>query len=316
MPSLNLISFVIPAMNEEDSIEELYSRIAMNMSNVENFDFEVLFIDDGSDDATWEKMKALYHANPSRVRAFRLRKNFGKSQALNLGFSKCAGDLVFTMDADLQDDPDEIPRFIAKLEQGYDLVSGWKENRKDPKSKTLPSKLFNKVTSLVTGIELNDFNCGFKLYRKTVIESIEVYGELHRYIPVLAHDYGFKIAEIGITHHERKHGVSKFGWERYTRGLLDLLTVLVTTRYLKKPSHLFGGLGLLFGLLGFLSLSYLILLWLFGSSGIGGRPLLLFGALSTMVSVQLISLGLLSELINKNQDFKSLSAAAISEELS
>jgi len=309
------ISFVIPVMDEEETIRELYLRIEKALAKRSIKNFEVIFIDDGSRDGSWNEMNKLKVDFPEHVKAIKFRKNFGKALALNTGFEWATGDLVFTMDADLQDDPDEISNFLDKLDEGYDLVSGWKQNRQDPISKTLPSKLFNKVTAKISGVNLHDFNCGFKLYRKEVIKHVDVYGELHRYIPVLANDFGFKIAEIPVKHHERKHGVSKYGWERYARGLLDLLTIVVTTKYLQKPNHLFGGLGMLFGFLGTVSLGYLIIIWFMGEA-IGNRPLLMFGVLSIMLSVQMLSLGLLSELINKNNKNTRANEQIIEETLS
>ena len=293
------LSFVIPVLNEEHTLEKLFFGIKEAVKKTRYKDFEVIFIDDGSTDSSWLVIETLKDNYTNNIVAIKFRKNFGKSLALYTGFLKAQGDLVFTMDADLQDNPAEIPNFINKLDEGYDVVAGWKKIRHDPLSKILPSKIFNKVTSMFSGIHLHDFNCGFKLYKKEVIKNIEIYGELHRFIPVLANYYGFKISEIAVKHNERQHGVSKYGYERYIRGFLDLLTVTITTKYLQKPNHLFGGLGILFGLIGFLSLSYLIILWFYGYS-IGHRPLLLFGILSAMLSVQMISLGLISELINKN----------------
>jgi glycosyltransferase involved in cell wall biosynthesis len=206
------------------------------------------------------------------------------------------------MDADLQDDPSEIPKFLEKIEQGYDVVSGWKSNRQDPLSKTLPSKLFNKMTAKLTGIPLHDFNCGFKAYRKEVLDGIKIYGELHRYIPVLAQELGYTNTEVSVKHNKREFGVSKYGWERYTRGLVDLLTVLATTRYLTKPGHLFGGLGVGAGLSGTLILGYLGILWFMGLGPIGTRPLFFIGILLVILSIQMISLGVLAELITRHND--------------
>ena len=295
------ISIVIPLFNEQDSIQSLYQRIASVMSDLKAKSYEVVFIDDGSTDSSWEQLLGLYNENPRHVKLIKLRKNFGKSAALNAGFNESCGEIVFTMDADLQDDPEEIPNFLDKLNEGFDLVSGWKKNRKDPFSKKMPSKIFNKITTLISGIKLNDFNCGFKAYRKEVLKFINLYGELHRYIPVLANEYGFKIGEITVRHHPRAHGSSKYGFERYARGFLDLLTVIVTTKYLQRPGHLFGGIGIGFGLFGTLSLIYLVIIWFLGYRPIGTRPLLLFGIMSTVLSVQLISLGLLAEHVNRGR---------------
>lgn len=295
------ISIVIPLFNEQDSLHPLFQRIVSVMSDIKHESYEVVFIDDGSTDNSWEQLLNLYNENPHHVKLIKFRKNFGKSAALNAGFNESCGEIVFTMDADLQDAPEEIPNFLDKLDEGFDLVSGWKQNRQDPFSKTLPSKIFNRITTRISGIKLNDFNCGFKAYRKDVLKFINLYGELHRYIPVLANEYGFKIGEIPVQHHPRAHGLSKYGFERYARGFLDLLTILVTTKYLQRPGHLFGGMGIIFGIFGTMSLTYLVILWFLGYRPIGNRPLLLFGIMSAVLSVQLISLGLLAEHINRSR---------------
>lgn len=297
------ISFVIPVKDEEKTLEPLFLEIKENVLKIDkSLALEVIFIDDGSVDQSWNKMVALAEQHSSYIKAIKLRRNFGKSYALACGFQQCTGDIVFTMDADLQDDPGEIYKFLEQIEKGYDVVSGWKINRQDPVSKTLPSKLFNWVTAKITGIALHDFNCGFKAYKKEALRDIKLYGELHRYIPVLAHEYGFISTEVRVKHNKREHGVSKFGWERYTRGFVDLLTVLVTTRYIKKPGHLFGGLGVLCGLLGTGFLVYLGILWLMGQGPIGTRPLFSVGILLEILSIQMLSLGFLAELITRHND--------------
>ncbi len=297
------LSFVIPVMDEEQTLDALYQGIKNTLHKVDStIQFEVIFIDDGSTDKSWETMSLLVKQNPDIVKAIKLRRNFGKAHALSCGFKTCTGDVVFTMDADLQDDPSEIPKFLEKIEQGYDVVSGWKSNRQDPLSKTLPSKLFNKMTAKLTGIPLHDFNCGFKAYRKEVLDGIKIYGELHRYIPVLAQELGYTNTEVSVKHNKREFGVSKYGWERYTRGLVDLLTVLATTRYLTKPGHLFGGLGVGAGLSGTLILGYLGILWFMGLGPIGTRPLFFIGILLVILSIQMISLGVLAELITRHND--------------
>lgn len=296
------LSFVIPVYNEEATIKPLFERIldVINLAEIDSY--EIIFVDDGSNDSSWIEINKLIKEHPQKIRGIRFRRNFGKSSALSAGFKKATGNIIFTLDADLQDDPAEVPKFLEKLESGYDLVSGWRKHRNDPFSKTLPSKLFNGVTSILTGVKLHDFNCGLKAYKKEVLDCIKVYGELHRYIPVLAHSLGFKISEVTVRHHRRKKGKSKYGLERYTRGFLDLLTVLATTHYLHKPGHLFGSLGLLFGAIGMTSLGYLTVLWFMEIRPIGTRPLFLFGILCIILSVQLISLGILAELITKNID--------------
>ncbi len=307
-----LISFVIPVKDEAGSLEELCQRIHAVMAGLPRYRFEIVFVDDGSEDPSWEIMQSLTRRHTDVVRALRLRRNFGKAFALAAGFEASRGDIIFTLDADLQDDPEEIPSFLTKLEQGYDLVSGWKQNRQDPVSKTLPSKVFNKVTAWLSGVPLHDFNCGFKAYRREVLQNIRIYGELHRYVPVLAHDMGFRIGEIPVRHHPRMHGRSKYGWERYARGFLDLLTVLATTRYRHKPGHLFGGLGLVFGLMGGAILTYLAILWFSGVGPIGNRPLFFVGILLVILSIQLISVGLLAELMTHHAG-QSLPPCAVVE---
>jgi len=301
---IKFVSFVIPAKDEQDTLVMLVDGIRASCAEQGISAFEIILIDDGSKDRSWPIMEELAQKHPGEVKVFRLRRNFGKAIALNVGFKVARGDVVFTMDADLQDDPKEIGRFIAELESGYDLVSGWKARRHDPLSKTLPSKVFNKITARVSGVKLHDFNCGFKAYRREVLKHIRLYGELHRYIPVLAHDAGFRIGEIEVHHHPRRHGKSKYGFERYVRGFLDLVTVLTTTRYLQRPGHLFGGLGVLAGLIGAAILGYLSILWLFNHP-IGDRPLLQLGSMMAVLSVQMISIGAIGELIvrmNKSEN--------------
>ena len=301
------LSFVIPVHNEEATLKLLFDKIKIVMSQNGIDSYEIIFIDDGSRDNSWREIADLANQNRQLIKAIKMRRNFGKSAALSAGFRNAAGRIIFTLDADLQDDPAEIPKFLNHLELGFDLVSGWRKQRNDPLSKTLPSKLFNAVACLLTGVKMHDMNCGFKAYRREVLQSIKLYGELHRYIPALANNLGFKIGEVVVEHHPRKHGKSNYGWERSARGFIDLLTVLATTQYLHKPGHLFGGLGLCFGLVGAVSLSYLIVIWFLNLAGmhfgpIGNRPLLFFGILCTILSVQLISLGILAELMARNVD--------------
>lgn len=291
------ISIVVPAKDEQDTLAALAEQIFAAVKALSQPSAaEIIFVDDGSVDDSWKVMTELAQAHPSNIRAIRLRRNFGKAAGLEAGFRLATGEIVFTMDADLQDDPKEIGRFLAKLDEGYDLVSGWKEKRNDPLSKTLPSKLFNSVTSWMTGVKLKDFNCGFKAYRREVIENVRLYGELHRYIPVLAQDAGFRVAEISVEHHPRRHGVTKYGLERYIRGFIDLITVMATTRYLQRPGHMFGGAAVLSGALGVFILAVLSILWLFGDP-IGGRPLFFLGLLLVILSVQLLSIGVIAELL-------------------
>ncbi|MEJ5349191.1 MAG: glycosyltransferase family 2 protein [Desulfosoma sp.] len=291
-----LLSFVIPVKDEESSLKELADRIFDAVRSCgPAYRSELIFVDDGSTDRSWEVIRSISGRYPEAVKAIRFRRNLGKAFALEAGFRKCDGDVVFTMDADLQDDPKEIPRFLKKLEEGYDLVSGWKKIRHDPLSKTLPSRVFNGVMAWVSGVKLHDFNCGFKCYRREVVNNLHLYGELHRFIPVLVADLGYRVGEIEVEHHPRLYGRSKYGWERYIRGFIDMLTVFATTRWMVKPGHLFGGVGMVLGLIGGLSLIYLFMVWLFGSQPIGKRPLLAFGVLMSLASLQMISLGVVAE---------------------
>ena len=294
-----LISVVIPTYNEQDSLHELADRLEHVLKSEAKGNYEVIFIDDGSDDNTYSVIKEINKRN-NRFKSIRFRRNYGKSAALSVGFKRAKGAVIITMDADLQDDPDEIPNLMAKIKDGYDLVSGWKKKRNDPINKTLPSKFFNFVTSKASGIKLHDFNCGLKAYRSETAKSLDIYGEMHRYLPVLAHWNGFRITEIPVLHHPRKHGVTKFGASRYVKGFLDLLTLLFTSRYLKRPLHFFGTLGTLLGLLGFGIDAWLTIEWLMGDTFLSNRPAALLGIGLIIVGVQLVSLGLLGEMIVKN----------------
>lgn len=288
------LSIVIPVFNESGSLDELYGQLKTVLTSLDR-PYEIIFVDDGSRDGTIEKLEIL-HAKDTMAKVVQLRDNFGKAVALSVGFEHAAGDIIFTMDGDLQDDPREIPRFLEMLDQGFDLVSGWKQERKDPVGKTLPSRIFNRVVSLMTGIQLHDFNCGFKCYRREVIQNVRIYGELHRFIPVLARWKGFRVAEIKVEHHPRIHGVSKYGMERFTRGFLDLLTVLFLTRYLKRPLHFFGGIGLLCLIPGMALSVYFAVQWLLGYP-MHVRPLMVFGWVAIIMGIQFISMGLLGEML-------------------
>ena len=285
------LSVIIPCFNEQDSIAELHLRLT---AEIKKHDHEIIFIDDGSTDNTWAEIQKL-----EGVRAFKLRRNFGKSYAMDIALKKATGDIVVTMDADLQDDPAEIDNLLAKMNEGYDMVVGWKKKRHDPKEKTLPSKLFNGVVRKTFGLKIHDFNCGLKIFKREIFKNIELYGELHRYVPVLAHSFGYKVTELEVQHHARKHGVSKFGWERYLRGFLDLFTVLTITRYATRPGHLFGGIGFVTGLFGFLIMFYLTCVWMFTDQSIGDRPLLLLGIMLGILGVQFLCFGMLAELMIK-----------------
>ncbi|MCU0426883.1 MAG: glycosyltransferase family 2 protein [Candidatus Kapabacteria bacterium] len=293
------ISVVIPLLNEEESLRELASRLEQVLTGLAPDAYQVLFIDDGSTDASYRVLQELNAQNP-RLQALRFRRNYGKSAALAVGFARAEGEIVITMDADLQDDPQELPALCAKLEEGFDLVSGWKKKRYDPWHKTMPSKLFNAVTSRMSGIRLHDFNCGLKAYRREVVKALTIYGDMHRYIPALAHWEGFRVTEIPVQHHPRKFGVSKFGAKRFITGFLDLLTVLFTTKYIKRPLHLFGTIGALLLLIGMGIESTLTVEWFLGMTYFSNRPLVLLGILLIIVGVQLISMGLLGELLVKN----------------
>ncbi len=297
------ISVVIPLLNEEDSLDELTQRIDESIKKI-NKDYEIIYIDDGSTDNSFKKIVELKKKYPAII-AIRFRRNFGKSAALSAGFQRAKGDVIITMDADLQDDPAEIPNLLEKLDKDCDLVSGWKKKRHDPVSKTLPSKLFNATTRIITGISIHDFNCGLKAYRKEVIKELPVYGELHRYLPVLAHWNGFVVDEIVVKHHERKFGKSKFGARRFFNGFFDLLTVLFITRYRQKPLHLFGLLGLVSIGLGFIIDLYLAIIW-FQGQGIGHRPLLFLGTLLIIIGVQFFSLGLIGEMLTSARADQSI----------
>jgi glycosyltransferase involved in cell wall biosynthesis len=290
------LSIVIPAKDEEESLPLVVARIMAAGAASGQIVRDIVLVDDGSRDNTWGVMAELA-ADNEVIQAIRLRRNFGKATALMVGIGACRGDVIITMDADLQDDPDEISRFVETLDRGYDLVSGWKKERHDPLNKTVPSRLFNKVTAAISGVKLNDFNCGFKAYRREIFDAIQLYGELHRYVPVLANALGYRIAEIPVRHHARRFGTSKYGVARYLRGFLDLLTVVLITRFAYRPGHLFGGIGSLLAAGGSVALGYLIALKVLTGASIGNRPLLLLGVMAVIVGVQLILFGMLAELI-------------------
>jgi len=294
-----VISVVVPVHDEERTIALLYDELQSALEQLDQA-WEVVFVDDGSTDGSFAALTRL-HSAQSNVRVVRLRRNFGKAAALAAGFASAEGDTVVTIDADLQDDPAEIPRLLAKLEEGFDLVSGWKTHRRDPLSRRVPSKIFNWVTGRVSGLRLHDLNCGLKAYRAEVVKDLRLYGELHRFIPVLAHYRGYRIAELPVNHRPREHGRSRYGVERYVRGFLDLLTVSFIGRYRYRPLHLFGGLGLGLGTLGFVILVYLTVLKI-GGEAIGRRPLLILGVLLVVVGLQFFSLGLISELITSQHE--------------
>ncbi len=295
------LSIVIPLFNEEESLPELVKWIHKVIQE-HNLTTEAILVDDGSTDSSWQIIESLA-AEFDFVRGIKFRRNYGKSAALHVGFGQTNGDVVITMDADLQDSPEEIPELYRLIkEEHYDLISGWKKDRHDPLSKTIPSKLFNRVTQSITGIKLNDFNCGLKSYKGDLVRSIEIYGEMHRYIPAIAKWSGFSnIGEKVVQHQARKYGVTKFGLERFINGFLDLLSITFVGKFAKRPMHLFGSLGTLFFLLGFAILIYLtVMKIIYTQYGIADRPLFYFGILLLIVGSQLFLTGFLAELISRN----------------
>ncbi|MBA3823579.1 MAG: glycosyltransferase family 2 protein [Ktedonobacterales bacterium] len=289
------ISLVIPVYNECESVRPLYEGIVASMESTGET-FEIVYVDDGSTDGSFEALKALHAADP-RVHVIRFRRNFGKSPALLAGFSHSRGDIIFTMDADLQDDPAEIPQFLEQIRVGYDLVSGWKFPRLDPISKTFPSKIFNTIVSSTTGVHLHDMNCGFKAYRRELIDELKLYGELHRFIPVMAKWRGFSITEVKVKHHPRQFGKSKFGAKRFLRGFLDLVTVLFLTSYIRTPLRLFGPVGIVSFLLGFGIDAWVVANRFVANDPIRNHPIVFLGILLMIVGVQFILSGLQSEMI-------------------
>jgi glycosyltransferase involved in cell wall biosynthesis len=296
------ISLVIPLLNEEESLPELLSWIDRVMQE-NSYNYEAIMVDDGSTDGSWKVIEARAADNPS-IKGIRFKRNYGKSAALNTGFEVASGDVVITMDADLQDSPDEIPGLYKMIkEDGYDLVSGWKKKRHDPLGKTIPSKFFNRVTRIMSGIKLHDFNCGLKAYKLDLVHSIEVYGEMHRYIPVIAKWAGFKnIGEKVVMHQERKYGKTKFGIERFIKGFLDLLSITFVTRFAKKPMHFFGSIGTIFFLAGGIISFWIILekVLRIARRDVVDQPLFYLALLAMVVGVQLFLAGFLAEMISRN----------------
>jgi glycosyltransferase involved in cell wall biosynthesis len=295
------ITIVIPLLNEEESLPELEAWIRKVMT-ANNFRYEIIMIDDGSSDNSWNIIQTLTEQNPA-VKGIKFRRNYGKSAALNVAFENASGDVVITMDADLQDSPDEIPELYNMItKDGFDLVSGWKKKRYDPISKTIPTKIYNGVTRLMSGIKLHDMNCGLKAYKNDVVKNIEVYGEMHRYIPVIAKAAGFKkIGEKVVQHFPRKHGKSKFGLNRFINGPLDLMSIIFVSRFSKKPMHFFGSLGLLSFFIGFAILVYLtIAKILLTEYGMTDRPIFFFGILTIIIGTQLFLTGFLAELVARS----------------
>ncbi len=288
------LSVVIPLLNERLSIPLLYEEIHKALKPITE-PYELIFIDDGSTDGSSDLIEILRSQDP-HIKLIQFRRNFGKSAALSAGFKEASGKFIVTLDADLQDDPQEIPHLLEKLQAGYDLISGWKFPRHDPLSKTLASKIFNRIVSSVTGVKLHDMNCGLKCYRQEVVKDIRLYGEMHRFIPVLASWKGFKVGEIKVRHFPRRFGKSKFGFARFLRGFFDFITVYFITKYLKRPLHFFGGIGLLCFGTGFLINFYFGMQWLLGLP-IRLRPLLTFSWILLIVGLQLVLMGLIGEMI-------------------
>lgn len=300
-----MLSIVVPTFNERESLPELY-RQTVQVIDANQFEAELIFVDDGSSDGSWTAIREMA-ANDPRVSGIRFRRNFGKAAALMAGLRAARGDLVLMMDADLQDDPAEIPALLDKMEAGYDVVNGWKTDRRDPWHKVYPSKVFNALVGRLTGLKLHDHNCGLKLFKREVADELSLYGEMHRFIPVLAHARGFRVTELPVHHRPRQHGHSKYGVRRFLRGFLDLLTITFLTGFGHRPQHLLGAMGMLFFGLGALGLLYLAMLWVLMNvfeavppTPIGTRPLLAFSVAATLLGFQAISLGLLAELIVAN----------------
>lgn len=291
---LPVISLVIPVFNEHESLRPLAAEIVEACAGLG--EWEAVFVDDGSNDGSADIIRQLAAERPEFV-LVRLRRNFGKSTALMAGFDAARGDVIVTLDADGQDDPREIPRMIALLDEGHTLVSGWKRQRNDPPSKTVPSRVFNGVTAALSGVRIHDFNCGLKAYRANAARELTLYGEMYRLVPVIGYQRGWKVTELEVNHRPRVHGQSKFGAERFLRGLFDLMTVLFLGRYRHRPLHLFGGLGALLVIAGFAICAYLSFEKIVNGASISDRPLLLLGVLILVVGVQVLSLGLISELI-------------------
>lgn len=291
------ISFIIPIFNEEKSIRRLYEEIIDSCQKNGYKNFEIIFIDDGSVDNSAQVIRGIITENPQvNITLIRFRKNFGKAAALQTGFEKASGDIAVTMDADLQDNPYEIPKLLQKIDEGYDVVSGWKQVRHDPLEKKLPSKLFNFVTSKMSGIKIHDFNCGFKAYKRIVYTNLNIYGEMHRYIPILAKRLGFLTGEVPVEHRAREFGHSKYGMERYLRGLFDAMTSSFLLHFGDRPMHFFGRPGLLMCLIGIIICLSLTIQW-FQGKGIGTRPLLTLGVLLITIGLQFFATGLSCEML-------------------
>jgi len=289
------LSLVIPLLNEVESLPPLMDAISQSL-DTKKIDYEVVFVDDGSSDGSYDAIVGLQKKFGTKIHAIRFSRNYGKAAALSVGIEKACGNIIVTMDADLQDDPLVIPDMIALLDQGYDVVSGWKKKRYDPITKTLPSKVWNIATSMVAGIRLHDFNCGFKAYKADIAKSLEIYGQRHRYLPVLAHWDGAKVTEMVVPHHARKFGKSKYGFGRGLKGIFDLLTLLFLRKYMKNPLHFFGLVGLGFAAIGSVVLAYFGVEWII-TQHMRIRPLVLLSMGAIIMGIQFISIGLVGEMI-------------------
>ncbi len=296
-PDSPLFSIVIPAYNEAESLSVLLEQLQVVLKT-HAYCTEVIFVNDGSTDGTAEILDALSATQTYlTIHVIHFKQNQGKAEALMAGFATAKGDIIITMDADLQDDPAEIPKLVEALNaKDYDIVSGWKYPRKDPLEKRVFSFFFNRITAFFTGVKLHDMNCGFKAYRAEVVKELHLYGDLHRYIPILAHQAGYKVGEVKVRHHPRRFGVSKYGFKRIPKGFFDLFTVLFLTRYLKRPLHVFGTIGVVVAFIGMLIGLYLAVLWVI-EGGVGFRPLLMLSVLMIILGIQFFSIGLLGELV-------------------
>ncbi len=297
-----LLSFVIPLWNEEASLSELHAQITA-MALQHGYDIQIVFVDDGSTDASWKRVQELAAADPN-VEGIRFRRNFGKAAALSAGFAAARGDVVFTLDADLQDDPAEVPRFLEALGDDLDVISGWKKVRHDPWHKVIPSRVFNGLVRWLTGVKLHDHNCGFKCYRRRIFEEVQIYGELHRFVPVLAAARGWRVGEVVVNHRPREFGKSKYGFGRFVKGFLDLMTVYFLTGYNHRPQHLFGTMGILAFLAGMVGTGFLSFYWVlsqffpdWGLTPLHQRPALLYSVGAMLLGAQFLSIGFLAELM-------------------
>jgi glycosyltransferase involved in cell wall biosynthesis len=300
------LSIVIPVLDEKKSIKPLYRKLSEVLKKIADTDYEILFVDDGSTDGTDKEIKNIHDVH---FKAIIFRRNFGKAAALAAGFKFSSGEIIITMDGDLQDDPEEIPKFLEKIKEGYDLVSGWKKERKDPFSRRIASYIFNKTVARSSGLKIHDFNCGFKAYKRETAHDLDLYGELYRFIPALVYKDGFKVTEIVVRHHPRSYGRSKYGSKRLIKGLFDFWTVSFLRRFAYRPMYFFGSLGILLFLIGFIIGIYLSIDKIFYHQAISDRPLLLLGVLLIIVGIQFISIGLLGELqvsLNRHKKIYSI----------